>query len=55
MAVGGINLSNISDYLTAGIWGFGIGSNITDKKLIADGNYDAVTSLAEEYVKAVRR
>lgn len=55
LAVGGINLSNISDYLTAGIWGFGIGSNITDKKLIADGNYDAITSLAEEYVKAVRR
>ena len=25
------------------------------EKLIADGNYDAITSLAEEYVKAVRR
>ena len=34
LAVGGINENNMSDYLKAGICGFGFGSNIVDKKLI---------------------
>lgn len=55
LAVGGINLSNIADYLSSGICGFGIGSNITDKKFIAAGDFDAVTALAEKYVNAVTK
>ena len=35
LAVGGVNTENMSDYLKAGVCGFGLGSNIVDKKLIA--------------------
>lgn len=54
LAVGGINLDNIQQYRNCGICGFGIGSNITDKKLLESGDYAAVTALAEKYVNAVR-
>jgi 2-dehydro-3-deoxyphosphogluconate aldolase/(4S)-4-hydroxy-2-oxoglutarate aldolase len=54
LAVGGIDLSNMGDYLKAGVCGFGIGSNIIDKKMLAEGDFDGITSLAEKYVKAAR-
>lgn len=54
LAVGGINESNMKDYLAAGVCGFGIGSNITDKKLIADNNYEKITLLSKAYVEAVK-
>ncbi len=54
LAVGGINENNMSDYLKAGICGFGIGSNIVDKKLINEKNYDKITELAKTFVSAVK-
>lgn len=54
LAVGGINESNISDYNRAGVCGFGIGSNIVPKDLVANGKFDAVAELAEKYVSAVK-
>lgn len=55
LAVGGIDKGNMTEYLAAGISGFGIGSNITDKALIADKRFDEITALAKEYVSALRR
>ena len=55
LAVGGIDENNMADYLAAGVSGFGIGSNITDKALIADKRFDEITALAEKYVSALRR
>ena len=54
VAVGGINEGNMGDYLKAGVCGFGIGTNIVDKKLIAENNFDAITELAKKYVEAVK-
>lgn len=54
LAVGGISLENIPDYLNMGINGFGLGSNIIDKKAIETEDYDKITALAELYVKAVK-
>lgn len=53
LAVGGIDCDNMLDYLKAGVCGFGIGSNIIDKKALADENYAAITELARKYVAAV--
>ena len=53
LAVGGIDENNIEEYLKAGISGFGIGSNIVDKKLIAENDYEKITELAKRYVLAV--
>ncbi len=54
LAVGGINLENVCEYKRAGVSGFGIGSNITDKKLIENGDWKAITELASKYTKAIK-
>ena len=53
LAVGGINENNITDYLKAGVCGFGIGSNIVNKKLIDAGDYTAITELAKKYTEVI--
>lgn len=55
LAVGGVDLSNIAEYKKAGVCGFGVGSNIINKKMLADGDYAGITKLAEEYVAAVNQ
>ena len=54
LAVGGINEKNAVDYLRAGCVGLGIGGNLVNKQWIADGEWDKITALAKEYVKAVQ-
>lgn len=48
-AVGGINLDNILDFLQAGACCVGIGSNIIDKRAIADKDYGKIYSLSSAY------
>lgn len=50
LAVGGITDENMSEYLNAGVCGFGIGSSLTDKKMIEACDWDGITALAEKYV-----
>ncbi len=50
LAVGGVDLSNISEYKKTGVYGFGISSGIIDKKLLAAGDFDGITKLAKKYV-----
>ena len=49
LAVGGIDENNMSDYISAGVCGFGVGSNITDKKMIMENNWEGITKLAKKY------
>ena len=53
LAVGGVNADNMKDYLKAGVCGFGIGSNIIDKKMLAKEDYKGITDLAEKYISAL--
>ena len=53
LAVGGINENNMSDYLKAGICGFGIGSNIVDKSLIKEKNFEQITELAKTFLSTI--
>lgn len=53
LAVGGIDENNMSDYLKAGVCGFGIGSNIVNKKLVDSGDFDAITELARKYTRVI--
>lgn len=50
LAVGGVDENNMADYLKAGISGFGIGTNIVNRKLIDEGKFDEITHLAKKYV-----
>ena len=54
LAVGGVNEENLGAYLRAGAVGAGIASGIVDKELIAAGDYNGVTALAQKYVAAAR-
>lgn len=54
LAVGGIDLANIPSYLRAGVCGFGIGSNLADKKMLAEENWDGITELTRQYTEVVR-
>ena len=53
LAVGGIHDKNMAEYIKAGVCGFGIGSNITDKALINAGEFEKITALARKYVNAL--
>lgn len=53
-AVGGIDENNMKDYIKVGVSGFGIGTNIVNKKMIEENNYEAITELAARYVDALK-
>ena len=55
LAVGGIDENNMSEYLRAGVCGFGIGSNIVDKKLVEAGDFAAITELAKKYTSVIAK
>ena len=52
IAVGGVDDKNLPDFLKAGFIGLGIGSSLTNKKMIEEGRYDELEAVAEVYVKA---
>ena len=54
LAVGGIRLDNMDEYLKAGACGFGIGSNFASKEALANGDWDAITEGARAYVERLR-
>lgn len=54
LAVGGIDLSNMAEYRRAGVRGFGVGSNIINKKMLESNDWDGIRRLAEAYVLAAR-
>ncbi len=53
LAVGGIDSENMTDFLKAGVCGVGIGSNITDKRMIANGDFDGIRRLCEQYTTVI--
>lgn len=53
LAVGGINADNITEYLSVGACGVGIGSDIANKKLIEANNFDAIEENVRRYVKQI--
>lgn len=50
LAVGGVRLENMADYLAAGASGFGIGVTDADKKALAEGNLAAIEEKCCAYV-----
>ena len=54
LAVGGIDLANLSDYKKCGVVGFGISSGIIDKQMLQNRDFDAITALAEQYVSLIK-
>ena len=49
LAVGGITENNMKDYFEAGACGVGVGTGITNKKMIENNDYKGITELAKKY------
>ena len=54
MGVGGVNETNLKEYLAAGAVGFGVGGNLVKSDWIEAGEFDKIIALAKKYVEAVR-
>lgn len=54
LAVGGVTVDNVSDFLATGVAGVGVGSSIVKKSLIDAENYDEIVNLAREYCLAIK-
>lgn len=52
LAVGGVNEKNVASFLEAGAVGAGVGGNLVNKQWIANGEFEKITALAEEFVRA---
>lgn len=54
-AVGGVNPENISDFIAAGVDGFGIGSNLVNNKVVAAKNWQTITESAKRFIAAMNQ
>jgi len=53
IAVGGIDEKNAANFIKAGAIGIGVGGNLVNKAWIEAGDFEKITMLASDYVKAV--
>ncbi|MCG2679909.1 MAG: bifunctional 4-hydroxy-2-oxoglutarate aldolase/2-dehydro-3-deoxy-phosphogluconate aldolase [Kiritimatiellae bacterium] len=51
---GGITLENIGAYLKAGATALGVGGSLVNRKMLAEGRFNALTALAERFTAAVK-
>ena len=54
LAVGGVNENNIADYYSAGVVGFGVGSNIVNKELIRAGDFKGIAEITRKFLNAIK-
>jgi 2-dehydro-3-deoxyphosphogluconate aldolase/(4S)-4-hydroxy-2-oxoglutarate aldolase len=54
LPTGGVSLSTAADFIRAGAWALGVGSDLVDLKAIRAGCSEKVTEMARAYVEAVR-
>lgn len=54
IAVGGVDDKNLPEFLKVGFIGAGIGSSLTNKDMIARGDYASLQALAARYVAAAK-
>ena len=54
LAVGGVNRTNIPEYLASGASGFGIAGEIVDKKRMAENDYETIEKIARSYVETIQ-
>lgn len=54
MPTGGVHLGNIADYLRSGVFGIGVGGELVSAAHVAQGRWDEITRIAQNYVNTVR-
>ena len=51
LAVGGVDIDNLQEFMAAGACGIGIASGIIDKKMVKAGNFEGITALARRFTE----
>ncbi|MBQ9734949.1 MAG: bifunctional 4-hydroxy-2-oxoglutarate aldolase/2-dehydro-3-deoxy-phosphogluconate aldolase [Clostridia bacterium] len=54
LAVGGVNVDNVKDFLVSGAVGVGVGGALVNKKLLDNGEYEKITETARRFVENVK-
>ncbi|MEW5981668.1 MAG: bifunctional 4-hydroxy-2-oxoglutarate aldolase/2-dehydro-3-deoxy-phosphogluconate aldolase [Acidobacteriota bacterium] len=54
MPTGGVTRENAGEWIRAGAVAIGVGTALVDRKAVAEGRFDNITSLARHFVEAVR-
>jgi len=52
---GGVSLSNAADFLAAGAFALGVGSDLVDSSALTKGNVEVITENAKKYVAVVQQ
>jgi 2-dehydro-3-deoxyphosphogluconate aldolase/(4S)-4-hydroxy-2-oxoglutarate aldolase len=52
---GGVSLSSAAEFLAAGAFALGVGSDLVNPKAIADGKPELITQTAREYMAIIRK
>lgn len=53
IAVGGVDEKNVTDFLNAGAVGVGVSSNIINKEMLKNNDFEGITALAKMYMEAI--
>jgi 2-dehydro-3-deoxyphosphogluconate aldolase/(4S)-4-hydroxy-2-oxoglutarate aldolase len=51
---GGVSLENTADFIKAGAVAVAVGSNLVNKKAVAEGNFPLLTKLAQQFIEEVK-
>lgn len=51
LAVGGVNVDNLDEFMRAGACGIGIANGIIDKNMVKMGDYAGITTLARRFIE----
>lgn len=54
MPTGGVNVSTVRDYLSAGAFAVGVGGSLIDAKAVETGDFAKIESMAGQFSKAIR-
>ena len=54
LAVGGVNINNVHEFIDAGAIGVGIGGSLINKTWIKNGEFEKITDLAKQFVKKIK-
>ena len=54
LAVGGVDENNLTEYLSAGVLGIGVGGSLVKKTLLEQKDFASIEALAEKYVERIK-
>ncbi len=54
MAVGGVDVDNVAEFMSIGLAGVGVGSSLVNRTLINEGRFEELTELASEFVSRIK-